>query len=918
MAGARVPFRNREAEREALEDLVRRVRGGEGAALVLSGEPGIGKTALLDVAIAAATDCQVSRVAALQSEMQMAFAGLHQLCAPMLDRLDELPAPQRAALGAAFGLSAGAVADPLLIGLGVLGLVSAAAQDGPLLCVVDDAQWLDHASAQALGFVARRLGAEPVAVMIGVRTPVSDNWSGLPQLELQGLGAGDARALLQSVIAGPIDDRVQDRIVRETAGNPLALLELPRGLRPIELAGGFGQPGAGSLSRRIERRFLRRVAELPPDTRRLLLLAAADPVSERSLVLRAAGALGLRADAADAAEAAGLCEFGTWVRFRHPLVRSAIYGGATEAARRGAHAALGDATDPRSAPDRRAWHRAQAALGPDEGIAADLERSAERARARGGVTATAAFLERATDLTPEPAPRAARALAAAQASFEAGAQDAALRLLVVAETGPLDELPAANVDLLRARIALAQRRGRDAPGLLVAAARRLQPLDAELARDAYLEALAAANLVGRLAGDHGLVEVAEAARAAPAPLEPDDAVGLLLDGLVRVLVDGPETGIPVVQAALRRFDDEELSPADAIRWLWFASHVALCIWDYETHIRFAERLLAIAREIGAFAVVTTALYTRIGAYMGAGDLDGAAALLDESEAVAAATGTSPADYVGLAHAALRGRKRDVLSSLRSVADELTERGEGIGLATVQWAEAVLCNALGRHRDALNAIRGAGDRQEELWFSGWGSLELVEAAARTGELELARTAVERMARTTQACGTDLALGVEARGRALVDGGPGAERWHLESIERLDRTSVRIERARARLLHGEWLRAQGRPKEARDPLRDAAEMFMAMGAEAFAARATRELRAAGESARARRRTQTADRLTAQEARIAQLAREGLTNPDIGARLVVSPRTVEYHLHKVFAKLGISSRRELETALAAECPQ
>jgi DNA-binding CsgD family transcriptional regulator len=470
---------------------------------------------------------------------------------------------------------------------------------------------------------------------------------------------------------------------------------------------------------------------------------------------------------------------------------------------------------------------------------------------------------------------------------------------------------------MRGRIALAQRRGWEAPGLLLDAARGLVGLDAALARDTYLEAFVAANSVGRLVRDRGMRDVAAAARRVPPP-RPDDPAGLLLDGLVRVVAEGPETGVPVIQAALRGLDDEALPIEDVIRWLAFASHVALCVWDYEAHVRFAERLLALAREMGAYAVLTVALYTRIGAYMGAGHLAEAGALLEEVGSIAEATGTAPADYVVLAHAALRGRERDVLSSLRAVSDELLDRGEGIGVATTQWAQAVLSNALGRHQDALAAIRGAGDHPEELWFSSWGSLELIEAAARCGERELAWIALERMCRTTQASGTDLALGVEARGWALLDDGPVAERWHQKSIALLERTSMRIELARGHLLYGEWLRARDRAKEARDELRTARDMFHAMGLEAFSDRAARELRAAGESARTRRRAQETDRLTPQEERIARLAQDGLSNVDIGARLVVSPRTVEYHLRKVFAKLGISSRKELARTLARECPQ
>jgi DNA-binding CsgD family transcriptional regulator len=907
-------FRDRTSECQILEELLRRVRDGHSGALVIRGEAGIGKTQLLEFLAARASDCRVLRTAGVQSEMQLAFAGLHQLCAPLLDAIEELPPPQRDAVGAAFGLRDQPGADPLLLGLGVLGLLSENAGERPLVCVVEDAQWLDQASAQTLGFVARRLGAEPVAIVIAVREPSGEEWGGLAQLEVGGLGAGDARALLESVLPGPLDERVRDRIIEETHGNPLALLELPRGLGPVELAGGFGAPHAGQLSRRIEESYLRRLARLPADTRRLLLVAAADPVSERALVLRAAERLGVGVDATAAAAAAGLCEFGTWVRFRHPLVRSAVYRAASPAERRRAHRALGEATDPVAAPDRRAWHRAHAASAPDEDVAEALERSAERARGRGGLPAAAAFLDRATQLTPDRGARAARALAAAEASCEAGAYDAALRLLVTAEGGPLDGVSAARLDLLRGQIALAQRRGRDAPGLLLKAARHLEPHDGRLARETYLEALAAANLVGRLAGDCGLLDVADAARRALPPPLPASAPDLLLHGLVGVLTDGHRAGVPIVQEALGMFRSENLSREEMIHWLWFASHIALCVWDYESYQLLAQRQLELARETGVFRVLTVAVYSRIGAHLGPGELGQAAGLLEEAEAIAAATGTSPASYVRVCLAALRGRDTEVFPLLEATSAELSDRGEGIGLVAVQWAAAVLYNSLGRHEDALRAIRGVGEYREELWFSGWGAIELIEAAVRSGDTQLAATGLERLVEMTQASGTDLALGIEARSRALLGMGETAERLYRDAIAKLGRTSVRVELARAHLLYGEWLHREGRQPDAREALRTAEEMFTAMGCEAFADRAVRELRAAGGTPRSRA-GEAGGRLTAQEAQIARLARDGLSNSEIGARLVISPRTVEYHLHKVFAKLGIGSRRQLATALSHE---
>ena len=491
----------------------------------------------------------------------------------MLDRLERLPGPQREALGTAFGLSAGHAPDRFFVGLAVLGLLAEAADERPLLCLVDDAQWLDRASAQALAFVARRLLADSVALVFAVREEEQE-LTGLPELVVDGLAHDDARALLRSVIAGRLDERVADRIVAETRGNPLALLELPRGLTAAELAGGFGLPDSRPLSGWIEDSFRRRLDALPARTRRLLLVAAAEPVGEPLLVWRAAERLGIGADAAAPADAAGLCEFGAWVRFRHPLVRSAVYRAASPDERQSTHRALAEATDPEVDPDRRAWHRAQAAPGPDEDVAQELERSAGRAQARGGLAAAAAFLERAAELTLDPARRAQRALEAAQANHQAGAPEAALALLAIAQTGPPDELRRALVDVLRAQIAFAVNRGRDALPLLLKAAKRLEPLDARLARETYLDAFTAAIFAGRLAGGGGLLEVAQAARAAPPASQPPSAADLLLDGFALRIAEGYAAGAPVLKRALSAIRSQDLSGAQGIRWLWVACRAA--------------------------------------------------------------------------------------------------------------------------------------------------------------------------------------------------------------------------------------------------------------------------------------------------------------------------------------------------------
>ena len=581
---------NRYSERAAFDRLIEAVRAGESRALVVRGDPGVGKTALLDYlsARAAAARFRVARAAGVQTEMTLAFAGLHQLCAPMLDHLHHLPPPQQDALRTAFGISAGPPPDRFLVGLAVLSLLSEVAGERPLLCLVDDEQWLDQASAQALGFAARRLAADPVGLVFAAREP-DDALTGLPELPVEGLRDDDARALLDSVLAWPLDARVRDLIVAETQGNPLALLELPRGLTPAELAGGFGLPGAAALPGRIEGSFRRQLEALPAQTQRLLLLAAAEPYGDLSLVWRAAERLGIGVQAAAPALEAGLVEFGARMRFRHPLLRSVAYRAASVQDRQQVHGVLAEVTDPAAEPDRRAWHRAKAAPGPDEEVAAELERSADRAQARGGLAAAAAFLERAALLSIDPARRAERTLAAAQANLRAGAFGPALELLATAEgAAPLDELQSARVDLLRAEIVFASGLGSDAPPLLLLAAKRLEPLDLDLARETYLTAWMAALFAGQLAGADDLLEVSRAARALPAPAGPPRPADLILDGLALVVTDGLAAAAPTLRQVVSVFCDGQASVTDELRWGWLAQAAASALWDDDAWLHDAR------------------------------------------------------------------------------------------------------------------------------------------------------------------------------------------------------------------------------------------------------------------------------------------------------------------------------------------
>jgi DNA-binding CsgD family transcriptional regulator len=895
----------REREREVLDRLLEAARGGHGGVLVVDGEPGVGKTALLEHAVGAAREFRALRTVGVEGEMELPYAALQQLWAQISDLMEPLPTPQRDALAVAFGLSAGQAPDPLLVGLAVLGLLSEAAEERPLLCVVDDAQWLDRASARALAFVARRLLAERIAIVFAAREPGAA-LAGLPELHVGPLGRRDARALLESVLPARLDERVLERIVAETRGNPLALLELPRGLTPAQLAGGFGLPTAAPLSAGIEESFTRRLERLPHDARRLLLVAAADPVGDAALVWRAAQRLGIPESAARTVAADGLLALDGGVVFRHPLLRSAVYRAAGAQERSDVHRALADATDPELDPDRRAWHRAQAASMPDEDVAADLERSATRAQARGGFAAAAAFLERASALTLDPAHRAARALAAAQAMQQAGAFDEALTLAGQAESGPLDDFQSAQVDVLRARIAFAADRGSEAPPLLLAAAQRLEPLDVGLAREIYLDALTAALFAGRLGG--GARRVAAAAcEVSPSP-PPPRAADLLLDGLALLIAKGPATGTPIVRKALTAFHGDPIGTDQGLRWLWLAGRSAGFIWDYDGWDSLTTRQIRAAREAGALAHLPLAFSTRVGVHLFAGETREAASLVDEADALAEATdGRIVPPYGALALAAFRGREDDVTRLVRAGTPDFTARGEGMGLTLAQWVTAVLYNGLARYEDAFAAAEQATADPYELWFSTFAAVELIEAASRSGRGQRAAEGLEVLSESTRASGTPWALGVEARSRALLESGQAADTLYREAIDRLEPTRLRVDLARSHLLYGEWLRRERRRVDARHELRAAHELFCDFGMDAFAERARVELEATGEHAR-RRTPDTLDQLTPQEGQVARLAANGHTNREIAAQLFISPSTVEYHLRKAFRKLDVKSRTQL----------
>lgn len=913
----------RDNECHALRDLVSDVRSGRSRVLVLRGQAGVGKSALLEFLVKRADGCRVSRAVGVEGEMELPFAGLHQLCFPFMNRLDGLPPPQREALATTFGLEAGNPPDLFLVGLAVLTLITDAGERQPVLCVVDDAQWLDQASAQIMEFVSRRLEAERVGMLFALRgSDEVPKFAGLPELSVHGLRIADAATLLDSAVPGRLDPEVRDRVLTESQGNPLALLELPRALTSTELTFGShrGPATATALMSRLHEGFSRQVAALPGPCRQLLVLAAAEPVGDLPLLWRAAERSGIRRDAVEAAEAAGLLELGARVRFRHPLVRSAVYRAASPDERRRAHQALADATNPSEDPDRRAWHRARAAVAPDEDVAAELQRSADRAFGRGGVAAAAACLEAAAALTPDPARRARRSLEAAQAKATAGAFDDASALLAAAEAEVLDEAQSVGVLLLRAQMELNAHHGNQGLPMLLAAARRLQAIDPEATRATYLDAMTAAMFAGRLARGSGvgMQQVARAVREARLPLAPGRP-DMLLRGLSVLHTEGYAEAAARLRTTVHAFSTDELTVSEAVRFAWLAACVATDIWDDFGFDVLTSRHLNAIRDIGALSVLPVALNSRVLYLLLAGEVTEAESLVTEAAWVAEVTAGQNAmlPYGEICLSAMRGDAGRAEPQINELLSDIEIRGEGVGLNVVGWCQSMLYNGWGRYPEAVRAARLGAAEPLELGSPKWALQELVEAGVRSGEKIVAAAALEQLTAFTQASGTELALGVEAVHGALLRSGEGAEDGYREGIERLDRTRMQVQRARARLLYGEWLRREGRRTDARTQLRTAYEALVRMGVHGFAERARLELNGTGDTVQ-QRSARTTPGLTAQEARIARLAADGLTNHEIGATLYIGAKTVEWHLRKVFAKLGIASRRQLPDALLAHLAQ
>jgi DNA-binding CsgD family transcriptional regulator len=908
----RTTLLGRRSECDALDAVLADAFAGRSRAIILRGEPGVGKSALLGYLSDRAAAWHLVTAVGVESEMELAYSGLHQLCAPMLDRLDRLPVPQRDALATVFGRSSGPAPDRFLVGLATLTLLAEVAEQQPLLCVVDDVQWLDRVSVQILGFVARRLLADRVALVCGARTGTGDDvLVGLPELVVGGLVDSDARALLLAHLYGPLDVAVCDQIIAECHGNPLALMELPRAWNAAELAGGFGLPGSRPVVSRIEQSYARRLHLLPADTQLLALAAAAEPLGDLVLLHRAAVTLGLDMAAAGPAVDAGLLEVDRRVEFAHPLARSAIYRSATATDRHRVHRALAEATDAETDADRRAWHRARATSGPGEDVADELERSAGRAQARGGLAAAAAFLQRAVALTVDPTRRAQRALAAAEASLQAGAFDATLALLATADAGPLDKPGRAQLDLVRGNLAFVSGRSREAPPLLLQAATRLVPFEPDLARETYAKAWAAAAL----AGAHELREISLAARALPPRPGDPRPVDLLLDGLALVITDGRATAAATLLRAGRILAAADISVEDSLRWGWLASSASALVWDFEGMLAISARQVELIRGAGALAQLPFHLAVLGSVTAWSGDFPGAASLIAEAESVAAVTGSPMAPPFGaLRLLALQGAETETSMLVAKTVEQATAAGQGTVVRNAHWAAAVLYNGLCRYDEAAAAAKQATSGALDMYDAMWALPELVEAATRTGDIATARNALARLAVTTRPCGTDFAVGIEARCRALLSPTEEVEDRYREAIGRFSRTQLRPELARAQLLYGEWLRREDRRVDARQQLRSAHDMFATIGMEAFAERASRELLATGEKVR-KRTAETRVQLTPQEEQIARLARDGLSNPEIGAQLFISARTVEWHLRNLFLKLGISSRRQLPAALSKD---
>ena len=915
----------RSRERQILAGLLQAARDGQGGALVLRGEEGIGKSALLDDVVKGAGEFCVSRVVCVQSEMEFAYSGLRQLCGPAMEMLTDLPPLHRDAVSDAFGLGFGPPPDRYLVGMGVFGLLSLAGQEKPAIWIVDDAQWLDVESRHAIGLAGRRLREDHAVLLVATRDEAEeiDVLAGFQELHLAGLARHEADRLFDSVVTGPLDQTVRDRIIAETRGNPLALLELPKAWTTAELVEGLSESTGVSVAGQLEQAFAKRIRELPPDTQTFLTLAASETQGDAALLHAAAELLKLDWTAAAPAECAGLIDLGPRVFFRHPLIRAAAYRAAPLQSRLEAHGALAEVTDPVRDADRRAWHRANSSVVHNENIGVELERTAGRARARGGFLAASALLERAALLTPNGGERADRTLAAATAKRDAGALEAALRLLPAVSTGPPSELRGALAERLRGRIASDQRRSAVAAELLLHAAQTLERFDPILARETHLEAVLAAVWESGPEGGEFVNKTAEAAASALADEgEPSRVSDMLLAALALRVTDGHEAAAAMMTRALAAVRDHDIDAdgVDPLFWMTgtrAAGIIATEAWDYEAGRSLAERQVGVARQVGARVQLQFALNLLANNLVLAGDLRRASMLVQEEQALSNMTSVASIAETEMLLEAYRGNVAAVSTLIRKTRNSAVLEGQGRLGACAHLASAVLDNGRGRHAEALASARQVVE-WDVLGYQTLAASELAEAASREGDAALLAHVRAWVSGRAAATPTHWALGIAARVQALDAESAMADSLYRASIEHLERTRLQVELARSHLLYGEWLRRTGSRGDARQQLSIALESLNKMGVCGFAERAHREL-AAATNRRMRRYVDAPEIcLTSQEICIAQLVQQGLTNPEIGTRLFLSPRTIEWHLRNIFGKFGISSRRELRGAdLNAELP-